>query len=149
MNRSMPNNTGASQTISEIEHRRLLAEQFKASPQAGPGNLASQMQQVQREEQFDNLMQTTLNRFGSDSVNGSITSGSAAPSMNRGPNRHQQNDLNASFKPVKLNRSRQLRQQKNLGASVRHVYRRKSGTTEAYKTSARKSTMALDLPPLS
>ena len=64
------------------------------------------------------------------------------------PNRHHQNDLNASFKPVQLNR-RQLRQQKNLGASVRHVYRRKSGTTEAYKTAARKSTMALDLPPLS
>jgi len=148
MNKSMPN-PSASQTMSEIEHRRLLAEQFKVSPQEGPGNLASQMQQVQREEQFDNLMQTTLNRFGSDSVNGSITSGSAAPSMNRGPNRHQQNDLNASFKPVKLNRSRQLRQQQNLGASVRHVYRRKSGTTEAYKATARKSTMALDLPPLS
>jgi len=148
MNRSMPN-PGASQTMSDIEHRRLLAEQFIAPQQTEPGNLASQMQQVQREEQFDNLMQTTLNRFGSDSVTGSITSGSAAPSMNRGPNRHQQNDLNASFKPVQLNRSRQLRQQKNLGASVRHVYRRKSGTTEAYKTTARKSTMALDLPPLS
>ena len=67
--------------MSEIEHRRLLAEQFKVAPQAGPGNLASQMQQVQREEQFGNLMQTTLNRFGSDSVNGSITSGSAAPSL--------------------------------------------------------------------
>lgn len=150
MNRSMPN-PGASQTMSEIEHRRLLAEQFRVSPQAGPGNLASQMQQVQREEQFDNLMQTTLNRFGSDSVNGSITSGSAAPSMSRGPNRHQQNDLNASFKPVQLNRRGQLRQHKrdSLGASVRHVYRRKSGTTEAYKTTARKSTMAVDLPPLS
>jgi len=148
MNRSMPN-PGASQTMSEIEHRRLLAEQFKVSPQAGPGNLASQMQQVQREEQFDNLMQTTLNRFGSDSVNGSITSGSAAPSLNRGPNRHQQNDLNASFKPVQLNR-RQPRQKRDvLAASARHVYRRKSGTTEVYKTSARKSTLALDLPPLS
>eukprot|EP00571_Detonula_confervacea_P003074 CAMPEP_0172317736 /NCGR_PEP_ID=MMETSP1058-20130122/32556_1 /TAXON_ID=83371 /ORGANISM="Detonula confervacea, Strain CCMP 353" /LENGTH=816 /DNA_ID=CAMNT_0013032363 /DNA_START=241 /DNA_END=2691 /DNA_ORIENTATION=- len=105
-------------------------------------NLASQMQQVNREEKFDILMQITKERLGSES-------GSHTSSRNS-----RQTELKSAFKPATQSKksgrsSRGLLQRSSLAHSARHITRRGSGEEEIYKTVMAPSTAAVDLPPLS
>ena len=123
---------------------------------SSPGNLTLQMKQIEREEQFDTVLQGAMHRLGSESGSEAGSAYRAAPSPNSSRNK---NHLHSSFKPVQLNRNNVKARSKggakrgelqgsNLVASARHVYRRPSGTTHIYKTVQKPSTAAIDLPPL-
>ncbi|KAL9186520.1 hypothetical protein ACHAXT_005758 [Thalassiosira profunda] len=109
-------------------------------------NLASQMQQVEREETFDALMQTTMERFSeAGSVTGSHVGSLASSRYNP----------RASFRPAQLNRNtvprptgRRGNVKRSLVESARHITRGISGKTEIYETVESPSTAAVDVPPL-
>ena len=158
MYRSMPQSSvpSAQHGMPGPRDRGMMAKSVMSNT---PGSLAEQMEQVQREEQFNGLLQGALQRLG-----GSDDSTSNGPSR-RAPNPHRTttsthgssfNSKN-SFKPAQLNMNRNMmsRNQQaplmrgDLAASARHIKRRKSGTTSIYPKVKKPSTAALDLPPLS
>ena len=109
-------------------------------------NLASQMQQVEREETFDALMQTTMERFSdAGSVAGSHVGSLASNRYNP----------RASFRPAQLNGNavprptgRRGNVKRSLVDSARHITRGISGKAVIYETVEPPSTAAVDVPPL-
>ncbi|KAL9186142.1 hypothetical protein ACHAXT_005380 [Thalassiosira profunda] len=143
MHRSMPHSETGEGTPPMINARSGVAKPVTAGTS---DNLASQMQQVEREETFDALMQTTMERFSdSGSVTGSHVGSLASSRYNP----------RASFRPAQLNRNavhrptgRRGNVKRSLVESARHITRGISGKAEIYESVEPPSTAAIDVPPL-